>query len=305
MTAKPSCILSADWHIRSTIPQCRIDKENFIFEMKRKVMFVVDLAKKYECPILVAGDVGDKHEWPNWLLTWFIKILSDVEIIAIPGQHDLPDDSLEELDRSGMGVVSASDTIDVRKKTFVTIENDFNLISFPYSQPIRKFKINRERGNYRKIAMTHQLIVKKKQIDPKAKDPKAITLLKKYSKYYDLILSGDNHMPFVSKYKGSLLVNPGSLMRTTAAQARHRPRVYLWYSKTNTVERILIPIKKGVISREHIQDKEEQERRMEAYVIKQKEDVELSLSFKDNLRKRIKVDKVKKLVKKRIWEMVN
>ena len=299
---KPSAVLTADWHVRSSTPKCRTD--NFLKAQECKVDFVVELAKKYDCPILIAGDIGDKDQWSNELLEWFTQILIDVNVIAIPGQHDLPDHSLKEIKRSGTGVLTASETIDVRDSTYVTIENDFNLISFPFSKPLRHFKINRESGDYPKVAMTHQMIVKNAPLWKGQKDPKSRQILRRYPEY-NLILSGDNHNAFRVKYKGRLLVNPGSLMRTNAAQVNHRPRVYLWYAKTNTVKPIYIPIKDGVISREHIEEKDEQKERMGTYVERMKADYDLSISFEDNLERRIKLDKVRKKVERKIWENVN
>jgi len=90
-------------------------------------------------------------------------------------------------------------------------------------------------------------------------------LLKKYAEY-DLIVTGDNHKPFVEKHEGRLLVNPGSLTRQAADQINHKPRIYLWYAKTNTVKPIYLPITNDVISREHIEVKQERDKRIDAFV---------------------------------------
>lgn len=298
---KPSAILSSDWHIRSTTPVCRLD--NFLQAQETKVKFIVELAKKYDCPILIAGDIGNKPEWPNWLLEWFISIVSDVVVIGIPGQHDLPDHKLSQIPKSGTGVLSISDVIDLRKSTFVTIENGFNLITFPFSLPIRHFKIDREKGNYPKVAMSHQMVIKKNPLWKGQKDPRGVQVLKKYPEF-DLILTGDNHNSFVSKYKGRLLVNPGSLMRLEADQVNHLPRVYLWYAKINKIKIVYLPIEQGVVSRQHIKEKEEQETRIDTYITHMKTSHKVGLSFENNLRRRIKLDKISKRVETRIWENV-
>ena len=51
------------------------------------------------------------------------------------------------------------------------------------------------------------------------------------------MVSGDNHQSFVEKYKDQLLVNPGSIMRSTIAQFDHKPKIYLWSSEDNEIKR--------------------------------------------------------------------
>ena len=61
-------------------------------------------------------------------------------------------------------------------------------------------------------------------------------------------------------------MNPGSIYRMEASQENHKPRVYLWYAETNTVEPVYIPIESGVISREHLETKEERDIRINAFI---------------------------------------
>lgn len=307
---KPSAILMADLHIRPDTPECRTD--DFLVTQEKKLKFIVDISKKYKCPVLIAGDIGNKPQWPNWLLRWFVWMIKDIQIIAIPGQHDLPDHRLKEVDRSAQGVLSITDIIDLRTEIRINLIHDFVLISFPYSKPIKHLKqieIKKEDLTlYKslsrpKVAITHQMVIENKPLWPGQDAPKGHQLLKKYPKY-DLILSGDNHNPFVSKYKGRLLVNPGSIMRITADQINHKPRVYLWYAKTNKVELVYLPIQKGVVSREHIKNEEEIDERTTIYIKRIKADYEIGFSFEGNLERRIESNKVEKEVEHKLWRMV-
>ena len=301
--SKPSAILTADWHIRVNTPECRTD--DFLCTQEKKVKFIVNLTKKHDCPVLIAGDIGDKHQWPNWLLRWFVSTVKGTNIIAIPGQHDLPGHRIDEVDRSAQGVLSITEVIDLRTETFVTVENDFNLISFPYSKPLAHFKINRETNAYPKVAvaMTHQMIVENKPLWPGQEAPRGNSILKKFSEYL-LILSGDNHNPFTAEYKGRVLINPGSMMRTTAAQIDHKPRVYLWWADSNEIKPVYLPIEKEVISRDHIEEQEERDERHEAYITRMRDDYEIGFSYEGNLKEHIEINEVEKEVKERIWEMI-
>jgi len=295
---KASAILTADWHARASTPLCRED--NFLESFEEKVMFIKDLSQKHDCPVLIAGDIGDRHQWPNWLLEWFITLVRGMNIIAIPGQHDAPNHRLEDINRSGVGVLSATDTIDLRMGTFSTIEKDFNLVSFPYSKPINHFKVI---CDYPKVAIAHQMIIEDKPLWPGQEAIKGNQLLRKFPEY-DLVLVGDNHNSFIAKYKGRVLVNPGSLMRTTSAQVDHKPRVYLWWADANEVEAVYLPIKEGVVSREHIEVEDERDERMEAYLERMETDYEIGFSYEKNLEKHLEVNKIEEEVETKIWENV-
>ncbi|MBT7928480.1 hypothetical protein HN682_00990, partial [Candidatus Peregrinibacteria bacterium] len=87
---KPTAILTSDWHIRGDRPVCRTD--DFKTALKNKLITILALGEKYQCPIILAGDVGLKPIWGDKLLNWAIDILQtfdDTEILAIAGQHDL------------------------------------------------------------------------------------------------------------------------------------------------------------------------------------------------------------------------
>jgi len=298
---KADAILTADWHIRTDTPICRTD--DFFVAMESKIDFILDLSEEHDCPILIAGDVGHKPQWQNWLLEWAINKFEDSNIICIPGQHDLPNHRIDLFEKSGMGVLTAAGVIDSRIETFITLEDTFNLISFPYSAEFNSIKINREKGNYLKIAITHQMVIENKPLWPGQEAPKGNSLLKKFP-CYDLILSGDNHNPFVAEYQGRKLVNPGSLMRTTADQENHRPRVYLWYAENNEVEPIYLPIEKNVISRTHIDVAKERDNRNQAFIERVNNDVEIELSYENNLEAYFNKYRTQQSIKDKVWVAV-
>jgi len=284
---KPDAILTADWHIRADTPTSRTD--DFTAAMWRKVQFINDLANEHDIPILIAGDLGHRPQWPNWLLEKFMSIISDIEIIAIAGQHDLPGHNLEAIPQSGFGVLSRAGYI----KSYgwhLHLLKDLHM--FPFGIEIEK---------YPGIAMTHQMVIKGKSEWPGQVTSSAKSLLKKFPDY-KLILSGDNHQPFVVEYEGRLLVNPGSMMRTTADQIDHRPRVYLWEAKSNIVEAVYLPIEQGVIDRTHIDTKKEKDARIEAYTTRLSERYEVGLSYEENLKAYFEENRTRKPIQDRIWE---
>jgi DNA repair exonuclease SbcCD nuclease subunit len=289
MKMKPDALLTSDWHIRADTPQCRTD--DFLSAMWNKIIYITNLANKYDIPILLAGDLGQRSQWPNWLIEKFMEGISETKIIAIPGQHDLPEHNLELQPRSAYGILQRSEYIN---HGIEEVDQKFGLALFPYGVKIKK-------SNFKTIAITHQMVIEDKPEWPGQVASSGKALLKKFPGYR-LILSGDNHKPFVVKYEGRLLVNPGSMMRTTADQIDHKPRVYLYETKTNSVEAVYLPIQQGVIDRSHIDTKKEKDARIEAYTARLSERYEIGLSFEANLEEHFKTNRTRKPVKERIWE---
>lgn len=299
ISKKGDAILAADLHIRADTPLCRTD--NYLEAQFNKLNFIFDLCQKNNCPLLVAGDIGNKSQWLNWLLEAIINIIKvyNIDIICIPGQHDLPEHRLEDWQKSGCGVLHGAQAIKMllEPKVFCF---PFRIFPFGYGNQIKHQKpINRTST----IAMTHQMVIENKPLWPDQKAPKGHELLKKFPEY-DLILSGDNHNPFVSEYKGRLLVNPGSMMRMTAAQIDHKPRVYKWYADTNEVEAVYLPIEKNVVSRIHIESKQERDERMETFVNRMSDDIEIGLSFEQNLKEYFNKNRTKKSIQDKVWRAV-
>jgi len=298
-------ILMADLHLRPDKPKCRTE-EDYLNTQDNKVSFIFKLAQKHECPILIAGDIGNESQWPNWLLRWFIfKIKKyNVDIYAIPGQHDLLYHRLRHWKKGAIGVLGTSGVINLIgiKHHFPPkgIEK-FSLIPFPYGYKIKDIWKEYETPSKPLVAISHQMVIDKK-LWPGQVATKGHQLLRQYPEY-QLILTGDNHTPFVSEYEGRILVNPGSVFRQEADEIDHKPRVYLWYSTNNTVKPIYIPIETGVVSRDHIIEKTERNERFDEYIQKMKLNYKVGTSYKKNLTKYFRRNKTWKRVKERVLEV--
>lgn len=135
---------------------------------------------------------------------------------------------------------------------------------------------------------------------PGCTDLPAERLLDKFPQF-DLIVTGHNHKAFVVEKDGRVLVNPGSLTRQEADKDEHKPRVYLWYAKSNTVTPVYLPIEKNVISREHLDRVKERDERISAFVERLDTDWQIGISFEENLERFEKENKVRKSVMEIIW----
>lgn len=295
---KPTALLCADIHLRTTQPACRTD--DFINAMCNKWLHILGISSEYgQIPILVAGDLGEKSQWPNWLERWFIYYANlGGPIYLVPGQHDLPNHRLDLWEKSAIGVLEAAGSIQVlRAGCYI---DPFQVTAFPYGE---KFGPAHPIKNEINVAIAHMMVLEDKPLWPGQEADNAQTILRKYPDY-DLILTGDNHNPFVSSYKRRLLVNPGSMTRHKADQINHRPRVYLWYAEDNTVEPVFLPIEEDVVSRVHIDTKEVRDERIELFVSHLKDDYEIGLDFEENVEEFFRANRTRKTIKDRTWEFI-
>lgn len=280
----PTLILTSDWHLREDTPVCYMG--NYQDEMWGSVDFIAELQEMYNCPVVHAGDLFDHWKPSPALLSETILHLPK-KFYTIYGQHDLPQHSLMLAFKSGIYTLLQAESLRV-------------LPNCSWGQTPEENVGGYDIFNGNAILVWHHSVYNTTPW-PGYTDPLARSILKKYEQY-SLIVTGDNHKPFVEEYKSRLLVNPGSMMRMDADQVDHKPRVYLWYAETNTVEAVYIPIVPDVISRTHIEVKKQRDERIDSFVKQLKTDWQASLSFERNLQRFEKENTVRKEVMNIIYK---
>jgi DNA repair exonuclease SbcCD nuclease subunit len=282
---QPLAILTSDWHLREDTPICRTD--SYWDVMWRKVDFISDLQKKYNCPVLHGGDLFDKSR-PSLNLVRETMLHIPNKFYTVYGQHDLVNHSLSLTDKCGIKVLETAKKLQVLGDMHYF--NDHLYVSgFHWGQEPTKSSIEIDGKN---ILVWHKMVWQGVKPYPTCVDPPASAILKKYP-WADCILTGDNHKTFVEHYEGRVLVNPGSMMRMDADQVDHKPCVFLWYSD-NTVQQVFLPIEEGVVSRSHLEQKEERDGRIDSFIAKLNSGYQTTLSFEDNLTTFFKVNNTEK-----------
>lgn len=300
---KPSAILTADWHIRNTIPSCR--KDDFIRAQWKKVEYVFSLAGKYNCPILIAGDLGNVPEWKNESLTRFIDLykIYHPTIIVVAGQHDLSYHRLKDIAKGGIGVLEKAGAIfildkGVHTQFLRTVRcNGFQLDSCSFGEEIEKR--NLKETDARKVLLVHKMVIKDKDLYPGQNADSAISILKK-NPDYDLIVCGDNHQSFFQSYEKRILVNCGSLMRDDIGQKDYLPGVWLWCAKDNSIERVVLPYSQDVFKKEN--ETKTIDANLNSYIKKLQKEYAQGMSFQKNLESFLRQNKIEKNVCDKIWK---
>jgi DNA repair exonuclease SbcCD nuclease subunit len=282
---KVNAILTADWHLREDTPICRTD--DFWQAQWKKIDFIRDLQIKYDCPVIHAGDLFNHWKPSPYLLNQTIKHLPD-NFYTIYGNHDLPQHQIELHEKTGTDNLLLAGKLSVLEECHWNQEPRDGSLFFP--------SFPKERS----VLFWHVMTWTGNQPWPGCTDLPAERLLDKFPQF-DLIVTGHNHKAFVVEKDGRVLVNPGSLTRQEADKDEHKPRVYLWYAKSNTVTPVYLPIEKNVISREHLDRVKERDERISAFVERLDTDWQIGISFEENLERFEKENKVRKSVMEIIW----
>jgi len=284
---KVDAILTADWHLREDVPVCRTD--DYWVAQEKKVDFIFDLAAEHGCPVWIAGDMFNRAKPPLKLVNFFVRKLGDsgVDIVIVPGQHDLPQHNMSLINHSALGTLHEARIINTTGHEIISM--------FAWGEELRP--------NEAKVALAHTLCYKGRPPWPGAPASGNASAIMEKLQGYDLVVTGDNHKPFTYRHHdGRLLVNPGSIMRMTIAQEKHRPRVYLWNAEENEVEAVFLPIEKDVITKEHIESKEQRDERMEAFIERIDTEYTKGLSFEDNLEQYFATNNTRKGVEEMVWK---
>jgi len=283
-------ILTADWHLRKTAPSFR--KDDFSLALKRKVKQIFRIAVTHKAKILIAGDLGDKSQWSNSLLSWFIRIAkrvrrSGVRILVIPGQHDLYGHDLSRWRKNALGVLQHAGAIEVLVDDIYIID-DIAIVAKPYgsSDIIEERKIPNAKC---KILMLHRLTFPTRVPNWDTSVLIGEELLE-YLNWADLILTGDNHQTFTCKRENRILVNPGSLLRLKINQSNHKPCIFLYdEDEKRLVRKIYLECDDDIVKKEYLA-KFEKRNELEKFINRLVIHSDHSVNFEENLQKLLSVE---------------
>jgi len=298
-----SAILCSDPHLRDTIPDCR--KGTYFFEEIKKLAFIQELQKIYDCPVICAGDVFDYWKTSPFLMVYALRALPD-KFFAIPGQHDMPNHNYDMLDRSGFGLLKEAGRLTEIDEEGFGWRKSFRMEGWRYGKELpprsrRGFQPMEERP---RIAVCHSLTWESSEPFPGAVGNNAQAMLSRFPRC-SLVLTGDNHKQFVYKApSGQILVNPGSMMRMKSDQRNHRPAIYLWDAEANNIERMELPCNEDSMLLEIRERNKEQEAEVFSFVEGLQNSRDISLNFVDNLKQYVNKNQIGEDLQQKIWEVV-
>ena len=258
-------IFTSDWHLRKDRPRCRLDKD-WMETQAKAVRFIIHEANKRKCPIFHNGDLFNSAKVDpvvsNMLHRELQALIEKMWIIA--GNHDLPFHSWDLVHQASIFPFLSGTTTGNTPSVFPGASN--------FGTEERE----------EEIMFIHQLVFPGFDLPPESGGISSRELMRKYPSA-KWIFTGDNHNGFHDHYKGQTLVNPGCMLRQSAALKDYTPVCYFVDTEDAIIE-IPIPDDETLITDEYLQKEEEKEARIEAFIEKIQSKTEITLSFKDNMK---------------------
>lgn len=226
-------VVISDLHLSLTAPACRAETD-WLAVQAGYLAQVQCVANEEQVPVLCCGDIFDRWNAPPELITFALEHLPD-NMVSIPGQHDLPNHRLDEMKRSGYGVlVEAGKIIDLSTTLPRFHTTDFRVQGFGWGQPLSPPSIA---DGKLKVALLHQYVWAQGRCYPGA--PEEAHVGKLSTEGWDVVFCGDNHKAFHAETGGVTVVNCGGFMRRKSDEIDREPSMWLLRSDGSVSRRRL------------------------------------------------------------------
>lgn len=225
-------LITADWHIRSTVPSCiEATPEEWMEFQKKSVAKVGKIAKENKVDeINIGGDLFHSENTASneciYLLQDFAQEMDkiDIPVFILCGNHDLPKHSSTNIPKAAIGVL-------LNSKGIRNMGKDTSYI--------KGCNFDEEDYGNAKLIFKHVLTIPSKDKPDFIECETPESLLEKFPDA-QFIFTGDYHKNFHYEKDGRHVVNSGCLMRQAADFENYTPGVYI--ADTETEEVNFVPI---------------------------------------------------------------
>lgn len=223
-------ILCSDLHLSDKPPAARVGEACWFEAMERSLSQLRAYEKRYEVPVIVAGDLFDRWNPSSRLVNFAFKSLPQV-VFAIPGQHDLRHHALDDLDATGYGTLAISGRItNVPYHVSLSTGSGVNLHAFPWGCDLCDLPQDAMSTGLN-LAVVHRYVWSTTATSytgaSKADNVKSFM---KQLKGYDAVVVGDNHKGFHLQHNKQTVFNCGGFMRRTSDQKSYVPQIGLLHA---------------------------------------------------------------------------
>ncbi len=230
----------ADLHLSLTPPPFRSNEPDWFKAMARPMEGLKALQEEHNgCPIFCAGDIfdkwyGSKDKGAPALINFAMENLPYMH--CIPGQHDMPDHDLGQIERSAYWTLAKAARIHDLSSTIEYYEDGLMVYPFCYGKKVTPFKGNRR---VHPIALIHEYNWAPGHKHIEAPNRQEVTHHRKEFEGYDIVVSGDNHSPFDVQIGKIQFWNCGTFLRRKSDESDYRPQIGMLMSDGRIVPHYL------------------------------------------------------------------
>jgi len=270
MSAKVVAVVCSDLHLSHKAPVARSDEPDWYNAMARPLRQMSSVCNKYSVPLYIAGDIFDRWNAPPELINFAIHKFSDFHsgVYSIPGQHDLPNHSMDEIDRSAYGTLALIQSVHDVSGAAGDLQHghhnrDWYLYGYEWNRDVDVMEQRTDKRKFApRVALIHSYIWTKGTGYVGVDDASGIVGWKDRLRGYDVAIFGDNHKGFDASYADTdtRIVNCGTVMRRKADEIEYQPHYGIMSIDDEgeiTVEMNPFDTSKDVISDSHVVKKAE------------------------------------------------
>lgn len=230
-------LLVADLHLSLAPPVARSAEPDWLKAQARPLRQVRALAREHgHLPVIAAGDIFDRWSPPAEIINWAMDNLPDM--YAVPGQHDLPMHSYDDIQKSAYWTLVKQGTIvDLEKENFVELE-DVCLFGFPWGSAIRSIEDDVP-GDKLRLAVIHAYAWIQGKQYPGASIQSNLSQYRIPLEKYSAAVFGDNHQGFTSKCGNCQVINCGCLIPRKSDERQLKPSVGLLHRDGSITQSML------------------------------------------------------------------
>ena len=244
MERRAIAIVCSDLHIRDTVPPARAAEPDWYAAMARPIEELREEQARHavDSPIFLAGDIFHKPNASVQLVNWFIGLRLP-NVYAIPGQHDLPYHSLEDIRKSAYWtLVEAGAITHITEPMFIEgnkpVDGRYWVVHpFPWGIPVEFPEGYGEDPDVKHLALVHHYLhMGGGTQHPAALPEDHVDAWHDKLDGFAVAVFGDNHCPFTTQAGSCTVVNNGGMMLVNSNDRNGSPGYSLLYSD-GTVER--------------------------------------------------------------------
>lgn len=231
-------LMVADLHFSHKPPSARAGEKDWYEVMERYFNELKMLKGRYDCPaVIIAGDIFDNgwqsNKCPPQLVNFVLTALYGLGACAVPGQHDLPCHRYDDVSRSAywtlvMAKVITNLTPGIPVEMPAPGGRVLRLHGFPWG--VEFIPLEDRSPLCVEIAVVHQYVWTKTTGYDGAPKEQWLGNFKKKMRGYDIVITGDNHVPFDMVTAHSRIYNCGTFMRRKRDEKNIRPSIGLLHA---------------------------------------------------------------------------
>ena len=296
-------IITADWHLRSQRPRCRLDAD--WMETQRKALSqIIKYSGEYKADVIVIGDIfHSTNETTNEVIAMVQDFAAGLyglsqRLFILAGNHDLPQHNLDNIHRSAFNILLNSVNIFHVKEISQNFDVEVSAPNFgagDIDSPLMFKHTLCFPENYKVFPGAEKAGARPSELFGQFKNAKTI-------------LTGDYHRAFDYNKGKKWLLNPGCLIRQAADMIDYEPSVFFLELTDDGVydhhEVLSIPDSDSLVTDEYLETEKERNGRIEAFIERIKDNEQVSFDFVENVHTMMKNNKIDAETKNIILELM-